>query len=525
MNNVPNAVLTPTERAALTQRAIYREAGFTPFRLQAFEPYDLYAGCRDYLEPDGILTFTDTDGRLKALKPDVTLSIIRHALYAGADVTKLYYDENVYRAAPGEGFRELRQTGIECIGSLTEEETNAVPVLAAKSLAAVDPRGVLALGAPDLLAELIRRLKLTPSAEKQAAGLAASKNLHELASLCQAQNAEPAAMAALFDALSRTGKPAEVLPVLGGVCKDDTLSAAAQPLLQAVEALREAGYEDATAIDLSLTGGMRYYNGIVFQGFLPGAPQALLSGGRYDRLTAVLGTSAMAAGFAVYLDRLPDASGTKNGEADDWLNLALPKGRLGEKVVRMLRQAGLAGAALAEDDRRLTLELPESKLRIFWVKPVDVPAYIQRGAADLGVAGKDVLAESDADVFELADLGFGACRLAVAAKEGFQEPTDRALRVATKFPACAKRFYGAKGRRIDVIRLSGSIELAPVTGLADVIVDIVESGRTLKENGLTVIEDVLPVSARLAVNKAAYRFKKNRIEELLAKLLPKEETL
>ena len=524
MNNMPNAVLTPTERAALTQRALYREAGFTPFRLQAFEPYDLYAGCRDYLEPDGILTFTDTDGRLKALKPDVTLSIIRHALYSGAKVTRLYYDENVYRAAPGEGFRELRQTGVECIGDLTDEEIDAVPVLAAQSIAAIAPGGMLALGAPDLLAALLRRLDLTPSAEKLAAGYAEAKNLHELSRLCQAQNADPTAKAELFRALSCAGTPAEVLPVLNEVCKEGTLFAAAQPLFQAAKALSEAGFGDSTVIDLSLTGGMRYYNGIVFQGFLPGAPQAVLSGGRYDRLTAVLGTSAMAAGFAVYLDRLPDTTQAAEDEADDWLNLALPKGRLGEKVVGMLLDAGLADAALTQDDRRLTLELPESKLRIFWVKPVDVPAYIVRGAADLGVAGKDVLAESDADVFEIADLGFGVCRLTVAAKTDFREPTDRALRVATKFPACAKRFYGAKGRRIDVIKLSGSIELAPLTGLADVIVDIVESGRTLKENGLTVIEDVLPVSARLAVNKAAYHFKKKRIEELLAKLREKEET-
>ena len=198
----------------------------------------------------------------------------------------------------------------------------------------------------------------------------------------------------------------------------------------------------------------------------------------------------------------------------DTLDIALPKGRLGEKVAALLGRAGLE-SDIGEDSRKLVFESADGSARFFWVKPADVPIYVERGAADIGVAGRDILVEQDADVYELLDLGLGKCRMCVA---GYPGATERAgtLRVATKFPNIATRHFRSRGRTIDIIKLNGSIELAPILGLSDVIVDIVETGTTLKENDLEVIERFLPISARLIANKAGYKFKFKDISALSA---------
>ena len=196
------------------------------------------------------------------------------------------------------------------------------------------------------------------------------------------------------------------------------------------------------------------------------------------------------------------------------LNIALPKGRLGEKVYAMFAAAGFDCPSILENNRKLVFENEKTGVRYFWVKPSDVAIYVERGAADVGVAGKDILLEYRPDVYELLDLGTGVCRMAVAAPRDFHDDARRVLRVATKFPRIATDYYAAKGRQIDVIRLNGSIELAPILGLSDVIVDIVETGTTLRENNLSVVAEIVPVSARLVANKAAYQFKNEAVTRL-----------
>ena len=196
------------------------------------------------------------------------------------------------------------------------------------------------------------------------------------------------------------------------------------------------------------------------------------------------------------------------------INVALPKGRLGEKVYAMFAAAGYECPSLLEPSRKLIFENPEAGVRYFWVKPSDVAIYVERGAADIGVAGKDILLEYEPDVFELLDLNLGKCRMAVAAKKDFHDDGSRTLKVATKFSNIAARHYASKCREIDIIHLNGSIEIAPILGLSDVIVDIVETGKTLVENDLEVKETILPISARLICNKAAFRFKTAEIERI-----------
>ena len=205
-------------------------------------------------------------------------------------------------------------------------------------------------------------------------------------------------------------------------------------------------------------------------------------------------------------------------EKKKYLNVALPKGRLGEKVYSYFEREGMEAEGIREESRKLIFENAEGTLRFFWVKPSDVAIYVERGAADIGVAGKDILLEYQPDVYEMLDLDLGKCRMAVAAPRDFRDDPRRTLRVATKFARIAGNYYASMGRDIDIIHLNGSIELAPILGLSDVIVDIVETGTTLKENNLEVVESIVPISARLIANKASYKFKNEQIKALTAHL-------
>lgn len=200
------------------------------------------------------------------------------------------------------------------------------------------------------------------------------------------------------------------------------------------------------------------------------------------------------------------------------INVALPKGRLGEKAYALLARAGYPCPSVLEDNRRLTFENEEAGVRYFWVKPADVAVYVEHGATDVGIAGKDILLEHRPDVYELLDLNMGRCRMCVAGPKGFEDDHSRTLRVATKFPGIARSYYNARSREIELIHLNGSIELAPIVGLSDVIVDIVETGKTLQENGLAVLDEIVPISARLVAGKASFKFKGEAIRALTSRM-------
>lgn len=200
------------------------------------------------------------------------------------------------------------------------------------------------------------------------------------------------------------------------------------------------------------------------------------------------------------------------------LNIALPKGRLGEKVYDLFEAAGYGCPSLREQNRKLIFENEETGVRYFWSKPSDVSIYVERGAADIGVAGKDILLEYSPDVYELLDLDMGKCRMCVAGPRDFRDDPSRTLRVATKFPHIAGSYYAAQSRPIDIIKMNGSIELAPIVGLSDVIVDIVETGKTLEENGLAPLKTIVPISARLIANKARFKFRAEEINTLCARM-------
>ncbi|MDR2599436.1 MAG: ATP phosphoribosyltransferase [Oscillospiraceae bacterium] len=426
-------ILRYEEKIALMLRSLYAENGYEQYKMSRFEEYEFYSKNKSYLPSGEILTFTDTDGRLMALRPDVTLSIVK-GLKNDNSQKKLYYDENIYRS-DGSVFKEQLQVGLEYIGDIDDNKIEEVLSLAKKSL--------------DIIAD--------------------GRKTH----------------------------------------------------LEVFKGDKETQQGDLT-----------YYSNMIFHGYIDGIPKKILSGGRYDELLHGFGVKKGAIGFAVYLDLIEhlfqyeklslsniSTPTTEAKHEASMISVALPKGRLGEKAYEMLKNAGYEYSESDFEDRKLVFENKEKGIRYFWVKPSDIAVYVERGVADIGIVGKDILMENNSDVNELLDLKLGKCKMCIAALKGTEvNKMERALRVATKFPNIAKNHYAMQNRDIDIIVLNGSIELAPLLGLSDVIVDLVETGKTLEQNNLVVIETIADISARLIANKSSYKFKKDVIDTLCEKL-------
>lgn len=505
--------LSIPEQVTFQLRSLYSRHGYTRFKMNKFEEYDLYADNKEFLLSDHVLTFTDGNGKLMALKPDVTLSIVKSSRDDLQKLQKFYYNETVYRASGGSVYKELMQVGLECIGTVTQSCVTEVVDLAAESLRLIHRDAVLSISHLGLLSDVIDAMGIPEKLRKPLLHCIGEKNIHELTALCRSCGADEVQIQRLKALICLNGTPEAVLPQVQALLAGFVNLAPLEQLRAA-----SAGVQKTTLrVDFSLVDDLHYYNGLLLKGFLPGLPGSVLSGGQYDNLMKKMGRRSNALGFAVYVDqleRLGDCEEEKSGEKT-MLNVALPKGRLGEKVYAMFEKAGFECPSIREPNRKLIFENPEKGVRYFWVKPSDVAIYVERGAADIGVAGKDILLEQEPDVYELLDLNIGKCRMAVAAKKDFTDDSRKTLRVATKFSNIASRYYRSKGRDIDMIHLNGSIEIAPILGLSDVIVDIVETGTTLKENDLAVVETVVPISARLIANKAGYQFKGRQIDALV----------
>ena len=393
------------------------------------------------------------------------------------------------------------------MGDIGSAETCEVALLALQSLALISEDYVLDLAHAGLLFALLDAYGLQGEARKRAERALSEKNEDALRAACTDTQF------AILANLIRSGSDnADTLRAIKKICRDADAEAAFAELAALYAALEEAGYAQHIRIDFSVVDAAAYYSGAVFCGYIKGVESRVLAGGRYDRLMRKMGSEAGAIGFAVYLDAL-ERFEEKQERVDTLINIALPKGRLGERVYEMFEQAGFACPSIREANRKLVFENPQKGVR-YWVKPSDVAIYVERGAADIGVAGKDILLEYEPHVYELLDLNVGKCRMAVAAQKDFIDDTSTTLRVATKFTNIARKFYAEKCRDIDIIHLNGSIELAPILGLSDVIVDIVVTGKTLLENNLEPVETVVPISARLIANKSALKFKTEQIEAI-----------
>ena len=511
--NIDQSILKFEEKVIFTLRSLYSGYGYKQFKMSKFEEYDLYSKNKDFLVSDGVITFNDTNGKLLALKPDVTLSIIKNSNDTKGITEKYYYNENVYRISEtSHTYKEIVQTGLECIGDIDKNELFEVTELAIKSLEKINKNFVLHISDIGLLNLILSEYGIDEDIKPQVITSITEKNSGKLKKLLNKDGFKA------INLLIQSFSSFEVsISNLRAIAKSKASLEAVSQLDDICKYLSSKGYENNIAIDFSISKNDSYYSGIIFKGFINGLSSHILSGGQYDKLMKRMNRNSGAIGFAVYLDSLERVS--ENMGENEFINIALPKGRLGEKVYAMFEKAGFDCPSIKEENRKLIFENKEKRIRFFWVKPSDVSIYVERGAADIGVAGKDILLEYEPDVFELLDLNIGKCKMAVAAKKDFFDDPSKTLRVATKFSNIAQNYYSKKCRDIDIIHLNGSIEIAPILDLSDVIVDIVETGKTLLENDLTPFETIVPISARLIANKSSYCFKTQMIDKIKESLL------
>ncbi|MCL1819380.1 MAG: ATP phosphoribosyltransferase [Oscillospiraceae bacterium] len=510
MNNID--FLSREEITALKLRQLFHERGYTRVTPGRFQEYDLFAENRSFHNISSLITFMDADGRLMALKPDVTLSIIRNTPDT-PDAQRLCYADEVYRLSSEQReYKALSQVGVELIGGDSAAANTEIVALAVESLKLIGNNTALDVSHMGFVSGLFDAMELTENARKSLLEYIHAKDIRGVSETLKTLEIGEESARYITRLAELRGSARECLDN----ARELILNAETETAFNELSGIIKAN--NTVNIDFSMVSDLDYYNGPVFRGYVEGVPAAVLSGGRYDGLMRRMGKMNGAIGFAVTLNNLGRVgvqSPTTKSNSNDWLNVALPKGRLGDSARALL--TGKSGEE--KSSRKLIIEDAEHKFRYFLVKPSDVAIYVEHGAADIGVVGKDTLLETRPDVYELAALDIGKCIVAVAAPAGFTENTDTPLRVATKYVNIAKDYYASINRNIEIIELSGSIELAPLLGLSDVIVDIVETGGTLKANKLNVTSHVADISARLIANKASYKFKSKRIDEIVGTIV------
>ena len=302
---IDDSCLSFEEDLSLRLRSLYQQSGYRRFTMGRFEEYDLYAQFRDFLTSESIISFTDTNGRLMALKPDVTLFFAANNKVAPGAVGRVYYNENVYRVSKNTGtFREIMQVGVECLGAITAEDVAQVLVLAAKSLDVVSGANVLAITSLDILSEALEALSPVASTREAAARFMAERNVHELEALCARAGVNETAA---NKAVALLKAPRQWRACVAELSRLGFAPAAVAALADAASAVEEAGFGANLAMDFSLVNDTAYYNGLTFQGFVAGVPRAVLMGGQYDNLLTKLGRDQRAVGFAVYMDGIRSA--------------------------------------------------------------------------------------------------------------------------------------------------------------------------------------------------------------------------
>lgn len=423
--------------------------------------------------------FTDLNGELLVVRPDITLAVAR---LAGSKIkkfpVKLCYFESVYKADSSSG-REIYQSGVEFLGDVAAESLSGTE--ADTELIALAVNSVKNAGLDDFVIE-IGHVCFKTEDKMLFGGREVLK-----------KGEKPAKTAEMKNALKEIGL------IYDNLCA--------------------RGYEKYVSIDLSISKSLPYYSGIILTGISKKTGKAFLTGGRYDNLIKKFGNDVKATGFAVDIKCLNNILNLKNVKENNVVSIALPKGRLGEQAAEILEKCGVDVSVLKEDSRKLILNSKDNKYRFLLVKPTDVPIYIERGVADIGIAGKDTLLEEDKDIIEICDLKFGKCRLCLCGYEGTDLSKKTKLVIATKYVNAAKKIFEGRNVDYEIVKLSGSIELAPITDMSDIILDIVESGNTLKANGLCVLEEICECSARLAVNKVSLKTNK-AVLELVKKIIP-----
>ncbi len=496
---------------------LFKENDYRKVITPSIEFFDVFESDNTGISPDEMFKLTDSKGRTTVLRPDNTMPIARMvATRLGGEnlPVRLYYNQNVFvRGRDLYGVpNEIAQSGVELIGDGSMQADIEVITMAAQSLKRCDFNSFkIEIGNAAFFGAILANMDVDGETKKNICKLIESKNYAALGDLLDSLG--DSAETRIIRRLPRLFGGAEVIDEAKKLYTDTAASAALDYLKSLYDELCGAGLGDSIMLDLGLVNRSNYYTGVIFHGYAQGSGMTVLSGGRYDNLLGEFGLDAPAIGFAVEVSALCEAM-REVINVERPIRIALTKGRLEKSSVKLFKTMGLDTAELENKGRRLIL--PVDKYEAVLSKAPDVITYVEHGVCDIGIVGKDTIVEHGSSFYEVLDLGIGKCRFALACPKGtdFFSGYKRKV-VASKYPKVAKEFFESKGMDVAIIKIEGSVELAPLLGLADGIIDIVETGSTLKENGLEVVEEILPISARVIVNMASMKLRKAEIEAFL----------
>ena len=517
---------------------VFVKEGYRDIQTPTFEYYDLFDSNIGTTPGKDLYRFTDRDGETVVLRSDFTPSIARCAakyFMEDESTLKFTYKGNTFsQTSELQGkLRETTQMGVDMIGDGSAEADIEVIMLACNAISAVsDKRFVISLSHIDFFKGLCEEIGLNAEAEIRLRDLVTNKNFvaarqYLISDLPEGINLNDEQIDRIMRIEELAGGP-DILNTAEVLVNNARSRSAIERLKQIYRSLSAAGMGDRIAFDLSMLNKYSYYTGVIFKAYMSGVGDAIAKGGRYDNLLKEFGKDAPAVGFVIVIDDLLQAVRTPvESSRDDYLTFALTKGRLADKTLGLLEKIGISCEEVKDKDtRKLVFVNDELKLRFFLAKGPDVPTYVESGVADIGVVGKDTIIEEDRRVYEVLDLGFGKCRMCVCGPAAARELLmhHEKIRVCTKYPTIAKDyFYNRKHQTVELIKLNGSVELGPIVGLCDVIVDIVETGSTLRENGLEILEEIIPLSARMIVNQVSMQLKSDRIRSMIARIKDLDE--
>lgn len=496
---------------------LFKENNYRKVITPAIEYFDVFKSDNVGIESEMMFKMSDSKGRTTVLRPDNTMPIARMVatrLHNEELPVRLYYSQPVFVRAKDLAGRpsEIAQSGVELIGDGSFDADIEIVKMAVESLKRSNLNSFkLELGNAAFFNVVLGKMDIPQSVRADVVNYIESKNYAALGDLLD--KIGDTAETRVIRRLPRLFGDASVIDEAKKLYSDSAFQQALLYLQTVYNKLCDEGLKDYIILDLGLVNRSNYYTGIIFHGYAEGSGISVLSGGRYDNLLGEFGMPAPAIGFAVEVSALCEAM-REVINVERPIRIALTKGRLERKTVELFKTMGLDTAELENKGRRLIL--PIDKYETVLSKAPDVITYVEHGVCDIGIVGKDTIVEHGSSFYEVIDLNIGKCKFALACPKG----TDffsgyKRKTVASKYPKVAKEFFESKGMDVEVIKIEGSVELAPLLGLADGIVDIVETGSTLKENGLEVVEDIFPISARVIVNMASMKLRKAEIEEFL----------
>ena len=507
---------------------VFMEYGCFDIQTPTFEYFDVFSNQVGTTPSKDLFKFFDKEGNTVVLRPDFTPSIARCvAKYYSPEEepVKLYYMGNTFiNSSDYQGrLKESTQCGVEFLGDASAEADAQMLSMVVDSLKAVGIKEFqISVGHAGFFSALLAEGKVNAEQEMMLRELLSNKNFLGVEAFIEGLEVAEE-LKQLFGLLASFNTSSEDIKHARTWAANYPQVAEAVAVLDELNnRLIDKGIDNHISFELGMISDYQYYTGIIFAGYTFGDGEPIVKGGRYDKLLSHFGKDAPAIGFAFVVDQLLSAIKKDDNTSKEYLTFALGKGRLAKKTLSLLEQIGITCEEIYDPDtRKLIFVNEELKLRFFLAKGPDVPTYVEHGAADIGVVGKDTILEEGRSVYEVLDLGFGNCRMCICGPESAKELLmhQEQIRVATKYPQIAKEyFYNEKHQTVEIIKLNGSIELAPIVGLSDVICDIVETGTTLKENGLMVLEEVCPLSARVIVNQVSMKMQNDRITKLIRDL-------